>query len=87
VLVVIRAARAALGSGDDEHEPRSAAQPGLVVLTCLTPVGEVDTETRSRQSNGIIWPGPWSPGASTSTSTHAGKATTCRTATTTGPTA
>ena len=54
MLVVIRAARAALGSGNDQHGPRSAAQPHFVVLCCLTPVGETHTETQSRKSRGIV---------------------------------
>jgi hypothetical protein len=58
MLAVIRAARAALGPGNDRHGPRSAAQPGFVILRCLTPAGKTDTETQSLKSGGIARSGP-----------------------------
>jgi hypothetical protein len=60
MLIVIRAARAALGPGNDQHGPRSAAQPRFVVLRCPAPVGKTDTETQSLKSGGIARSGPCS---------------------------
>jgi hypothetical protein len=83
MLLVIRAARAALGPGNDQHRPRSAAQPGFVILRRLTPAGKTDTETQSLKSGGIARSGPCSAAMGLHFDLDAdGKATTCRTATT-----
>jgi len=58
MLAVIRATGAALGSGNDQHGPRSAAQPRFVVLHGLTPVGKTDAETQFLKSSGIVRSGP-----------------------------
>jgi hypothetical protein len=60
MLVVIRATGAALGSSNDQHRPRSAAQPRFVVLRYLTPVGKTHAETQSRKPSGIVRSGPCS---------------------------
>ena len=61
MLVVIRPARAALGSGDGQHGSQLVAQPGFVVLRRLTPVGQSKPESRLRMAREILRLLPCSP--------------------------